>query len=76
MGLFFQPPAEVLPTPEGFVIGVALGDADVTVRLAHHDHHMVSTRVFVLHQIAGSELLPARTLYPPPGEIAEGGIAA
>ena len=74
MGLFLQPPLEVLPTPEGLVVGAAFSDADVTVRLAYHDHHMVSIKVFVFHQIAGPELLPARPVYLPPWKVAEGGV--
>ena len=76
MGLFLQPPLEVLPTPQSFVADIAFGDADELIRPSQYDHHMVSIRILILHQITGSELLPAWPVYPPPRKITEGSIGA
>ena len=52
--------------PADVVVCAALGDLDVLVRLAHHNYHMVRLTVLILHQVAGSELLPARAVDSPP----------
>ena len=74
MGLLLQPSAEVLPAPADLVVCASLGDFDILVRLAHHNHHMVRLAVLILHQVAGSELLPVWAVDPPPWKITEGGI--
>ena len=76
MGLLLQPPAEVLPAPQGFIVISAFSDADILVRLFHHDHHMIGLGISVLHQVARPELLPAWPVYPPPRQIAESCIRA
>ena len=74
MGLFFQPPAEVLPTPAGLVVGTAFGNDDVLRVFADHYHRVVRLLIFIFHDIARPELIPAWAIYPPPWEIAEGRI--
>ena len=41
MGLLLQPPAEVLPTPDGVIVRAALGDHDVFGCLSHYDHRVI-----------------------------------
>ena len=74
MGLFLQPPAEVLPTPAGLVVGTAFGDDDVFRIFADHYHCMVRLFMFIFHDVAGAKLIPAWTIYPPPWEAAESRI--
>lgn len=74
VGLFLQPPAEVLPSPSSVIVQPALGDLDVFVRFVHHNYHMIGLGIFVFHQVAGSELLPAWAGYPPPWEVPKGGV--
>ena len=76
MGLFLQPPAEVLPAPAGLVVGTAFGDDDVFRIFADHHHRVVRFFVFILHDVTGSELIPAWTIYLPPWKVTEGGIGA
>ena len=53
MGLFLPPPAEVLPTPAGLVVGTAFGDDDVFRIFADHYHCMVRLFIFIFHDVAG-----------------------
>ena len=71
MGLFLPPPAEVLPTPAGLVVGTAFGDDDVFRILPNHHYCVVRFLIFVFHNVAGPELLPAWTIYPPPWEVTD-----
>lgn len=76
MGLLLQPPAEVLASPQRLAVSPTFSNADELICFSHHNHHMISIRVLVLHQITGSELLPTWPFYLPPREITEGGIRA
>ena len=76
MGLFLQPPLEVLTTPQGFVADIAFGDADEVICPSQHDHHMIGIVVLVFHQIAGTYLVPAWPFDSPPRKITEGSIGA
>ena len=68
-GLAFQPPFEILSAPPGFVVQPAFRDLDVFVCSVQNYHHMMISPVSVLNEITGPDLTPARSFYPPPGEI-------
>ena len=72
--MFLQPPLEVLPAPAGTVVETALGDLDVLVRFADHNHHVAVAAVVIADQVAGADLLPARAVYSAPWKIAKGSI--